>query len=63
MLRCRKASGPQSIPVPAPEYEHLPHPLTPDIYQICSKRSFDGQVCKLQLQNLNQPRNSLRGIP
>ena len=42
---CRKSSGPHSIPVPAPEHEHLPHPLTPDIYQICSKRSFDGQVC------------------
>ena len=50
MLRCRKPSGPQSVPVPAPEHEHLPQPLTPDIYQICSKRSFDGQVYPVQLQ-------------
>ena len=48
--------------MPSPEHEHLPHPLTPDIYQICSKRSFDGQVCHVPFQTLGVyacTRNSL----
>ncbi|CAK0781821.1 hypothetical protein CVIRNUC_005479 [Coccomyxa viridis] len=35
---------PHNAPTPKPKHQHLPHPTTPDIYQICSKRSFDGQV-------------------
>ena len=41
---CRHVGIPHNAPAPKPEHQHLPHPTTPDIYQICSKRSFDGQV-------------------
>ena len=40
----RRTSLPYHVPEPKPEHTHLPHPTTPDIYQICSKRSFDGQA-------------------
>ena len=41
---CRHVVTPYNASAPKPEHQHLPHPTTPDIYQICSKRSFDGQV-------------------
>ena len=50
---CRHIGVPHNAPTPKPKHQHLPHPTTPDIYQICSKRSFDGQVASSFLPPLH----------